>query len=210
MKRILLVLSVLAFSVGSTLAAPISFGLKTGLAMSNFTGDDAKAYAQSSSTDTLASLKSKANLTGGLFLSFGVGGPWSIQAEALYVRKGTTIEATHYTGDISLDYINIPLFLKLSLLPVKGPVSPFLFFGPAVNINARAVVDDPQVDSIDIKQYVNSADFGLVFGAGIDIKKFTLDARYEMDFGNPIKAQGGYTPKIHNKTLYVLLGYKLF
>jgi hypothetical protein len=210
MKKLLAVLLFLAFAVSPVLALPVSFGLKAGVAFSNFNGTDAEALAQGMSEQTTAALKSKMFIAGGGFLSISAGGMWGIQPEVLYVRKGTTIKAGSVEGDVNLDYLTIPVLLKLNLLPAKSPASPFIFAGPSISINMSANTKGPDGSSVDIKEMVNSADFGLVFGGGLDIKKFSLDARYELGLGNPIKAEGGYTPKIHNGTLYVMAGYKLF
>lgn len=209
MKRLFLAVAVLALGAATSWSLPLSFGIKAGVSVSKFTGSDAKALADNLS-DSLASVKSKTDLTGGLFLSLGVGGAWAIQPEMLYVRKGTSIHAANATGDVNLDYLDVPVLLRLNLLPAKSPVVPFVFAGPSINFNVRSKLTGPG-GTLDYKDYTKGTDVGFVLGGGIASGKFSLDARYEFGLSNPLKAQeGGFTPSIHNGTLYVLAGYKLF
>jgi hypothetical protein len=138
-----------------------------------------------------------------------VGGAWAIQPEVLYVRKGTTFQSLGVDGNINLDYLDIPVLLKLNLIPSKTGLSPFIEAGPSLSLNTSAK-ETFLGHSVDLKDMVNGTDFGLVFGGGLDIQKVTLEVRYEVGLGHPFKEIAKVTPDLNNGTLYALLGYKFF
>ena len=86
---------------------------------------------------------------------------------------------------MSLDYIEIPLLLKL-LIPIQGSsINPAIFAGPAVGINTNAkgkVESQGQSTEIDLKDDIKSTDVGLVVGAGIGFpvgkNELGFDLRY--------------------------------
>jgi len=207
MKKALFLAFALMMTCGCAMAFPVSFGLKAGLDFSRFSGSDVDVLARNASSSASAELKSKVGFAGGAFLGVGVGGSWALQPEFLYVMKGTKVDAAQGGGNINLNYFEIPVLLKLNLLPPKSAISPFVFAGPSLSFNTSAKVSNGDED---IKDLVHGADFGLVLGAGLDIQKFSLDVRYDLGLQNPIKAQGGYTPSIHNGTVLVLVGYRFF
>jgi hypothetical protein len=208
MKKVLFLIFALAMTCGSALAFPISFGVKAGLDFSRFSGADVNALAQNASSSPSAELKSKVGFAGGAFLGVGVGGSWAIQPEFLYVMKGTKVDAAQGGGNINLNYFEIPVLLKLNLLPAKSAVNPFVFAGPSLSFKTGTKFTSKDVDQ---NYQARSADYGLVLGTGLDIQKFSLDVRYDLGFQNPIKApQGKYTPSVHNGTVLVLVGYRFF
>jgi hypothetical protein len=209
MKKIILAALCIALCAGSACALPISFGLKAGLSFADFSGTDSSAWAQKVTDDSSGAIQSKAGFVGGGFLSVGAGGSWTIQPEALYVMKGSKYSSTNVSGNVNLNYFEIPVLLKLNLLPVKAPVSPFIFAGPSFSVITSAERTGPN-GTLDIKSHVNSSDYGFVFGAGLDNSKFSLDARYDVGLQTPLKSMGTFTPKIHNGTLMVMAGYRFF
>jgi hypothetical protein len=207
MKKALFLIFTLVMTCGCAMAFPVSFGLKAGLDFSRFSGADVDTLAQKTASSASAELKSKVGFAGGAFLGIGVGGSWALQPELLYVMKGTKVSAASGDSNINLNYFEIPVLLKLNLLPAKSTVNPFVFAGPSLSFNTGAKLSN---SGEDIKNHVRSADYGLVLGAGLDIQKFSLDVRYDLGLQNPIKAQGDYTPSIHNGTVLVLVGYRFF
>lgn len=207
MKKALFLIFTLVMTCGCAMAFPVSFGLKAGLDFSRFSGADVDTLAQKSSPFTSAELKSKVGFAGGAFLGVGVGGSWALQPELLYVMKGTKVSAASGDSNINLNYFEIPVLLKLNLLPPKSAVAPFIFAGPSLSFKTGTKFTSKDVDQ---NYQARSADYGLVLGAGLDIQKFSLDVRYDLGLQNPIKAQGDYTPSIHNGTVLVLVGYRFF
>lgn len=122
----------------------------------------------------------------GAFLQVMVGPNWSIQPEALYLAKGASEDEGD--GEVKVNYLQIPMLVQYHL-PTPG-VSPRLFAGPSVAFEIGCDVEEGGVSvecgELDIN--TKSADFGLVFGAGVDIPAggvvLTLDGRYDMGVTN--------------------------
>jgi len=173
-KYFTLLLIVAAFT--SVSLAQMQIGLKAGLNISNISGDDA------------GSPDSKTGFAGGLFFMYKFSNMFAIQPEVYYTMKGAkekesfggeTVEAT-----VSLDYIEIPLLLKL-LIPIQGSsINPVIFAGPAVGINttAKAKLEAGGESFEEDIEDVKSTDFGLVFGGGVGFpvgkNELGFDVRY--------------------------------
>ena len=180
-----LVLTVLA-------AVPVSaqtfdFGLEAGANFSNFLGNDA------SSPGALNGYK--LGFVGGAFLSLNIGNVIAIRPEILYEQKGVQYTGTSSTTE--LDYVEVPILLKLSLgLPL---VNPAIILGPSFAWNTVA-----QSGGNDLSG-VNTSDVGLVGGLEFDISKFFISGRYELGLDNVTTGKN-----IQNGTITVLMGYSFF
>lgn len=179
MKKFLFILlaAVLFFAVNTS--AQIQFGLKAGVNISNFNGSDA------------GDLDSRTGFLGGAFFAYDFNDMFSIQPEAFYSMKGAKQTFTDLgetiTGTFKLDYIEIPVLIKLNI-PLKGgsTVKPSIFAGPALGIKVASTVEvesGGQSASSDVEN-VSSTDFGFVFGGalGFDVSGHELgfDVRYNL------------------------------
>ena len=158
----------------------IEMGIKGGLGLANLTGDV-------SGTESMLSFGG-----GGLF-RFSPIPQFSIQPEVLFVLKGAQ-EKGDNGEKLKLAYIEVPV-LAMYRPPAGEKVSPSFFAGPAISVLVSA-----KVGSEDIKDEVNSTDFGVVFGAGVDFKagekgKVSLDGRYTMGISNIAKDSGNDSVK---------------
>jgi hypothetical protein len=162
--------------------AQMQAGIKAGLNISNLSGSDA------GSTD------SKTGFTGGAFFMYQFSPMFAIQPEAYYTMKGAKQTGTEmgysYTATLSLDYIEIPVLLKL-LIPIQGSnINPAIFAGPSIGFNTTHKVKaevqgiSAEADIPDVK----STDFGLVFGGGIGFpigkNELGFDIRYILGLGS--------------------------
>jgi hypothetical protein len=180
MKKLLLLFSVL-FLFSVTTFAQMQAGLKAGLNISNLNGSDV------SNTD------SKTGFTGGAFFMYQFSPMFAVQPEAYYTMKGAeqkgTIEGYNYTATLSLDYIEIPILLKL-MIPIQGSsINPAIFAGPSIGFNTTHKVKveaEGQSSESDIPD-VKSTDFGLVFGGGLGFpigkNELGFDVRYILGLG---------------------------
>ncbi|HPC12030.1 MAG TPA: porin family protein, partial [candidate division Zixibacteria bacterium] len=121
-------------------------------------------------------LDSRVGFTAGAFLTYRVSRQFAVQPEILYVAKGAEKDFFFYTPEWATEYLEIPVLLKFDLMPA-GPAHPNLFAGPALDflLGSEFRVSDYR---IDLSDYTQSVDVGLVFGGGIDYGYFTFDARY--------------------------------
>jgi hypothetical protein len=175
MKNILtLFLILIAFTSFSV--AQMQIGPKAGLNISNLSGDDVQ------DTDT------KTGFGGGLFFMYKFSDMFAIQPEAYYTMKGatekgdfggTTVDVTY-----TLDYVEVPLLLKL-LIPIENSaINPAIFAGPFVGFNTTAKIKveaNGQSAEEDIEE-VKSTEFGLAFGGGVGFpvgsNELGFDIRY--------------------------------
>jgi hypothetical protein len=126
------------------------------------------------------------NLTGlmaGLSLIFPTTPMFGIQTEVAYSRKGTKadVDLDGANEEFRVPYIDIPILLKLGLGAWPMQVAPALYFGPyaGINIGCDLETQGVSVDCDDAGLDVKSFDFGLVGGAGVDVGRFNLFARYQ-------------------------------
>ncbi|MGA2533804.1 MAG: porin family protein [Candidatus Aminicenantales bacterium] len=202
MKKFLIVSLVILFAAAvlpQTAAAGV--GVKGGYAWSNL------RFAGGTDLPTTTDIK---NLVGGVYFSIGLG-LFSIQPEVLYVRQGGRMEALPDWDEYRLDYIQVPVLLKIHVIP--GPISPMIYGGPygAYRLSAKGVsfFDGELEPAVDIKNRIKSTDYGLVFGGGIDFRlpviKLSAEVRYNLGLANIAK---GLDPgmSVKNKSLMVLVG----
>jgi len=159
MKTFIITL-ILTLGVSQAISQDFHFVLKGGLNVSTWGGDDAD------------DVDSKIGFNVGTYL----GAKFSkvgIDGEILYSTQGTQDELD---SDIKANnnYLLIPVLVKFYL--VKG----FNFYGgPQVGILLKSEITDGSID-IDTEDLYKTGDFSIVFGAGYEIKKFRVGARYNL------------------------------
>ena len=175
MKKFFTLLFIL-FVFVSLSQAQMQIGPKAGLNISNISGNDA------------GSPDSKTGFCGGLFFMYQFSNMFAVQPEAYYTMKGAkekeSIEGYTATATVSLDYIEVPILLKL-VIPIQGSaVHPAIFAGPAVGFNTTHKVKveiEGQSAEDDIPD-IKSTEFALVFGGGVGFpvgsNELGFDVRY--------------------------------
>lgn len=209
MKKILLLICVLF--LGSTLMAQIAFGPKAG-------------YSSSKLATTKSDIKSelKNNFTFGAFLR--VGGLIYVQPELNYFTSGSTFTAKGVDSgefELSMKNIQIPVFIGTKILPLGDLGNIRIQAGPTATFvlsDKTKLKDVPeQMENIYEDFDVKKVQWGLQFGAGIDVWKLTLDVQYQLGLTNVFKDYkvlnaSGEEMKMtsKNRGFVVTLGFKLF
>jgi hypothetical protein len=195
MKRLTIILfaMVLLFAFSSMASAQglTGYGLKAGLNMASFGGDNGDADFWEVELDK----KMKMGFTAGGFVTYSITEMFAVQPEVFYTMKGVKYEGDDWTTTFTYNYLEIPVLAKFTI-PTEGNISPNLFVGPALGINLSAKYKeeyDGQTEEGDVEDYpfefggwpkAKSTDFGLVFGAGVDIgmphSAITIDGRYTL------------------------------
>ena len=172
-------MSASAFERGLT-----GYGMKFGMNMANFGGKDAKAEEGEDK-------KMKMGFAAGGFVTYSITEMFAVQPEVLYTMKGAKYEWEGGSATAKVDYLEIPVLAKVTI-PTEGNIGPHLFIGPSLGIllSAKEKVEidgeDPEglAGEEDAKDWTKSTDFGLVFGAGVDIgmphSAITIDGRFEL------------------------------
>jgi hypothetical protein len=145
-KSILAVLLVACAAIGAK-AQTLTFGVKGGLNVAKLTN--------------IENSHNRASIYAGGFANFAFNDMFSIQPELLYSGQG------YFYRDIAnnkvttkLGYINIPVMFQVHLVDEF-----FLEAGPQVGFLAGAKAKAGKV-TVDIKDQMTTADFGLGFGLG--------------------------------------------
>src|SRR5207245_884177 len=105
--------------------------------------------------------------------------------EAIYSRKGGKTPS----GKITLAYIEFPLLAKFSI-PTTTDAKPALFLGPSVGLNFSCSLNglsgDVQGnwDCAAVGSPVNTVEYSIVGGGGVDLGRLGLFARYQFGLSN--------------------------
>lgn len=178
--------------------SPVSFGLKGGVNISNFSGSDFEYDA-------------KTGLLVGATLEFSVPAlPFGIESGVYYTQKGAKVEDSGVSGKVKLDYIEVPLTAKFQLGP-PGPITPHFLIGPYIgfNVNAEAEFDDGDFfGGVDLDDQTKNSEFGGVAAVGLDfslgVTKLNAQARYSYGFTSVFEDDADDGEK--NAVLSVALG----
>jgi hypothetical protein len=193
MKKLALVL--MAGISFASAKAQVQFGLKAGANFATQSGSDA------------VGAKTLVGFNGGAFLRLPVAPHISVQPEIMYSGQGASYDGSGGTETDHSHYLNIPILLKFShgsgFYAETGPQVGFL-------MSAHAKFNG---NSMDIKQYYNSADFAWVFGVGykIPMSPIGIDFRYNVGISNvEDRSANNTTGSVRNDVLQLGLTYVLF
>lgn len=206
MKKIILS-SLFVLAISFTYAQKAEFGIKGGLNSSNFSGD----------TDG-ADFKSRVGFNLGAFAAIKLSEKITLQPEILYSTQGAKAENITapvddmlFTGDVkfNLSYINVPVMMKYYVADKFN-----LEIGPQIGFLTSAKTSTKldgfsQTVEQDVKDYFESVDFGLNFGAGYDFtKNVSAGIRYNLGLSNIFKTEAGDDSKTQNSVFFLSVGYK--
>ena len=175
---------VLLISVG-VYAQNSKIGVIGGVNLANISVDDDSATTSS--------------LTG-----FGIGGVLdlalseniSLCFEPMYLQKGAKEEieeeVTTIDASIKLNYIEIPVFLKILL--GSSDTKPYIMAGPTIGFLMSANMEVSAMGmsmEVDIKDFMESIDYGVSFGGGISFamgnNSFFIEGRYTIGLADVFK-----------------------
>ena len=148
----------------------VHYGVKGGVVLSDIQSDQTGGSGR------------RQGLVAGGFVSVGLPESFSLQGEALYVQRGDKQEFLQEgrieKGIMRLDYLDIPLFVKLEA-PLLGDASMFPYMGPGISIKLRentdellqlpenAVLLEDELRS-QLSQVSLAGTSGVVFSAGVE------------------------------------------
>lgn len=187
-------------------AQNVEFGLKGGLNLANFIGDNA------SGVDYKYRIWFNAGMHATYFLTdnFGIGG------EVNYSGKGANYEETfdliitktNLEIKEKYDYITFPVLAKArfgdktKFFVSAGPYFGFLI---ADDVEIKITSGGESIDTNDFKRDINSLDYGAAFSIGLQGKATILEFRYEMGINNIYDIDN--SPDIKNGVLSINLGW---
>lgn len=160
-----------------TATSALAFGIRAGLAQSEFYGE------------SVANATPGADVTAGAFLSFRLHPQLALQPEVLFTRKRAQVDHSRVfdlakDARYTLGFIDVPVLLKASMRVQEGP-RPYLTAGPYVGFRVyeRAKSDyNRDLANLDFDDVFRAWDYGITTGIGVagitGRQMMTLDVRY--------------------------------
>jgi len=190
MKKIALSLFIVVLAATFTRAQNISIGARAG---ANFV-----SISESVSGGSPTAFTTRNSFLVGGYATIMFNDKVGIQPELFYSSMGAVAPGVIGGSTIyKLNYVSLPVLFRYQFSKKWN-----LIAGPQLGILASAKSDDT-----DIKSNLNSSDFGLTLGLGVDLGKMNIGARYYSGLTNITKSSG-QTDK--NYAVQVVVGYKLF
>ncbi len=169
-------------------AQSISFGVLAGASLSTFTGDLA------------SDVKNNAGFIVGGFVRLGAMG-FAVQPGLYYTAKGAKTsdfsESTGQGSKTSLDYIQIPIVIRLHL----GPL--YVGGGPAIGLKLKCMNTVGSASATDCADAAGakSTEISGIAEAGVEMGKISLGLRGDLGLTNAMEAvQSGNASNIGVKT----------
>lgn len=194
MKKVILLLtsfiSVTAFSQETVKSSNATFGIKGGLNYSTVTKGDFEEGLDPRTSFHIG-------FVGEIPL---IGKTISLQPEMLYSRQGFetnfVLLGTNYKDEYQVDYINVPILLKLR----AGNVLSFEA-GPqfGLKINEKVVSNNSEVE----RDNINEFDTALAGGVSLNFNEFFISGRYTYSLNEIIKDSNS-----KNSVFQVGVGFK--
>jgi len=185
-KLILSVAAVFAFGFAS--AQEVKFGAKAGVNYSNFSGDVEGADA-------------KIGFQVGGFAEIGLSEKFFLQPELMYTSLGAKTDFMGVEVTQTADYIVLPVMAKYYVADAFS-----LEAGPQIGFLMSSKLK-AEGESVDVKDQLNSTDFGFNIGAGYDFtEKISAGLRYTLGISNIAKDSGDES--VQNANFALALSYK--
>ena len=132
-----------------------------------------------------------------------------VQAEALYAVKGSKITVEGITTTEEIDYLEVPVLARVK--KAAGRWKLYGGAGPSTAFRLRARTRTSfsgSTEEIDIGNQVESIDFGVGMGGGVERGRLVIDVRYTLGLSDIDKDKTDAT-KTKNRTIAVTVGYRL-
>lgn len=195
----LAVLVILMTGIASAAAAQeMSIGAKGGVAFSTLSFDPSSEISYDLRTGLVA----------GGFVTFPLGSRLAIQPEGLFVQKGAKVDDLGVTATIELDYVEVPVLVTYRI--AGGTARSFhVFGGPSIAFNvsasSSASFGGSTIETSN-EEDIETLDYGVVFGAGMNAGRFTVDGRFTLGLANVNREVD--EPKARTRSLAVLAGVR--
>ena len=161
MRKLTLIFAVLLLSAG-TAFSQAGVGIKGGM---NF-----------ATLNNVDDIDSRTGFHFGVFGQIPLSKNIALQPEALISTQGAKLDI----GDVNLNYIQVPILLRLTIIKILN-----IHFGPQFGFNTKAELGDS-----DIKEFVKGTDFSAAVGAGVNLP-FRLEAGLRYNIGISDISDGG-------------------
>ena len=184
MKKLLLTAAAV-FAFASANAQETKFGVKAGVNLADWSGDDAEG------------VDSKVGFHVGGFAEIKLTDKFALQPELLYSAQGGKGDA----AKVNVDYINIPVMAKFYATEQFS-----IEAGPQVGFLLSAKVKPDSGDTQDVKDQLKSTDFGMNVGLGYNFtENLSAGLRYNLGLSDVVDVDSA---DVKNSVFSLSLGYK--
>ncbi len=172
----------------------LSFGPEGGVTFANLSFDP----------DEGETFKQKTGGAFGGFVNVGINDKLSFQPEFVYLMKGAKND--DFDFKVSVGLIQIPMLLHVKV-PTSGMVTPFFNVGPGLGFRTSAKVEEFGEED-DIKDETKSTEFSMLFGGGVMIRNFSIEARYDLGLTD-VNDDPSDDQSVKTRTFMLLFGYSI-
>lgn len=158
--------------------------------------------------DNAGVLDYRQDWSAGVFVVPGGRAKATVQLEALYSRRGTSVDADVFgfgVGDIRLTFIDVSALLRLRA--GSGDTGLYVIAGPTVGIrnDAELVVFglSPSLEGV-----FKDTETGVTVGAGLEAGRYILEGRYFHGLTNIVKGVDFAGLGAKSRTLSVMVGVR--
>ena len=187
-------------------SAQAAIGLRAGLNVSDFSGDDAPE-----NTDP------RLGFSGGLFATIPVGASGLyVQPEVIYTQKGVQSgdDGSGESGTLKLDYIEVPVLLGYAVPVTPSGLMLGAYAGPAVAFKAGESLEFNSElgegigsGSIDSDLF-RDVDLGAAVGVTVGAGPFAVDGRYTFGLANALDTEDGDLSEVRNNVFTIAATYR--
>lgn len=217
MRNFVKIISIVLISMISLHTYGQSIGVKAGLNLSNMLVEDDDG-TQSDDFDMKPGfhIGAMAEIPFSPFMAFEGGIMFNTKGyKSEEEEQGVTV-----TENLALNYIDIPVTIKVAGgaagFKVYGAAGPYVGMGISGKYKSEmegggmSVSDEEDINfgTDEEEDNLKPLDFGLTFGAGVEIRSLIVGVSYDYGLANiAINTDGG--TKVQNRVLRISLGYKL-
>ncbi|HET7217831.1 MAG TPA: porin family protein [Vicinamibacterales bacterium] len=193
-----LLVVLMAGAANGAAAQELSYGVKGGVTFATLSFDPSSEISYDLRTGIVA----------GGFVAFPLGSRLAIQPEGLFAQKGAKAEDLGVSVTIKIDYVEVPVLVKYRI--AGGSARSFhLFGGPSVAFKVKSSSSaefEGSTVEVGNDADIETVDYGVLFGAGMDAGRFTIDGRFTFGLAN-INTESD-EPKAHTRAIAVLAGVR--
>jgi Outer membrane protein beta-barrel domain len=176
-KKLLILLSFLAFAGGNDSFAQFTIGIKGGV---NFSQLKTDFKTQSFGDNLQQSLDTKTGYVGGVYVR--IGSKIFIQPEFIFSAKGGSVNilkggTTNTSQTVAIEYTNfdIPVMIGFKVGPLRLNAGPMASF----KVSDKGLDEALKAYSNNVSESFKNASYGYQAGGGLDLGALSLDLRYE-------------------------------
>jgi hypothetical protein len=196
--------AVMGWASGASALTGMHAGVKGGVNLADLSGDGAD------------DMGTRTGFMGGAFAGGGINEQFGIRLEGLFVQKGAEGpfvapgEDHAHESVVKADYLEFPLLFTVQF-PAGDKLAFNLLAGPTFGFVLSAELEDKtHGETTDIKDDLESFEFGAAVGAGLEYKlssmSIVFDARYGMGATSIAKDVDGQSVDLKNNGIGIMAG----